>query len=203
MIRSKTWRDQLLDIALDMTEGNDFNLLEERLLSLHKAWLMQCYHLKHVCSQSCPKHCFRSLRPADFPTVEFTLLQAELWAIALVLLVRRRISLTSITQTFEDREAPELWDFCTSCHRLALDLASALSLPCFGQGPPGEQKARGISEGRSRSLFCFWALDTYHAGGDPLEEVFWGKLGTRLNGAISETDVPNAESLPGSSIPEL
>ena len=111
------------------------------------------------------------------------MLQAELFAITLVLLTRKRNALTTGDQALGDVDATDIWDLSIACQRVASDLASALSLPCFGQGAPAEQKPRGITEGRSRSLFCLWALDAYRAGGGSLDDVFWGKLGTRLNGA--------------------
>ncbi|KAL9079411.1 MAG: hypothetical protein Q9157_001710 [Trypethelium eluteriae] len=186
--RPKTWRDQLFDIALDMTESVDENLLEERLRSWHKSWLGRCCHLDVVCSRACTKHCFCSLPPASFPNDQFSLLQAEFWAITLIFLTRKRDAVTKDVYNLRSLEVTELEDLNTACHRLALDLASALSLPCFGQNQFGVTNSRGISEGRSRAIVCSWALDVYRGGSHVPEEAWWAKLGKILNGTDSEEE---------------
>ncbi|KAL9091098.1 MAG: hypothetical protein Q9165_005025 [Trypethelium subeluteriae] len=172
--RPKTWRDILLDIALDMTESIDENLVEERLRLWHKR-----------------KHCFCSFAPASFPNDQLSLLQAEFWAIALIFLVRKRDAVIEDVYNLRSLDVTELEDLNTACHQLALDLASALSLPCFGQNHFGATTSCGISEGRSRAIVCSWALDLYRRGNHVPEEAWWGKLGIILNGTDPEEEDVN------------
>ena len=181
--RPKTWRDTLMDIALDMTESVGFDVLEGRLTSWHQRWLKQHRPKRFVCSRGGHKYCFCSLPPASIPNNEFALLQGEFYALALLPLVQRRNALLTdaryckkpLTFGFEELEG--------TCQRISTDLASVLTLPCFGQETADGIKSRGISEGRSRSLLCSSALDLMQ---EPFsDDLWWSKVAGRLNGPIS------------------
>ena len=182
-LRPRTRRDTLIEIALDMTECMKFNILEARLILWHQEWLQQCYPGSLVCSRGCQKHCFCSFPPSSIPSDETTLLQGEFWAIALLLLLRQRNALIADVDDHEHLPSTDIQEINAACQYIYADLASVLASPCFGQVSVGDSNSSGISEGRSRFLFCSSVLDLYR---EPFsEDVFWEKCAGRLNGASS------------------
>ncbi|KAI9688328.1 MAG: hypothetical protein M1820_010256 [Bogoriella megaspora] len=190
--QSKTWRDCLHDIAFDVAEivnkvksackGEEVihkdalsdQLLEkeEQLISLYRDWLSEQYPgIVIPCLRGCRTHCLCTIPVRDFPSAAFTYLQAEFWAFALAFYMARERLRTLLSQDVSR---------CLNEQYLASDLEIALATPCFGQAIAGGQP--GITEGRSRSLFCLWALDKYRASDLFSLDDWYKKLGGRLNG---------------------
>ncbi|KAI9667443.1 MAG: hypothetical protein M1821_000259 [Bathelium mastoideum] len=179
----RTWRDTLMDVALDMTESTEFHVLQDRLTSWHQRWLQQFCPGKLVCTRGCQKYCFCSLPPISIPKDEFALLQGEFWAFSLLLLDRRRNDLAMSACAGKKFQSPDAKELDAACGRVSTDLAMVLALPCFGQDDAGKAESRGISEGRSRSLLCSSVLDLFQ---EPFsEDVWWKKVAGRLNGVDS------------------